>query len=225
MDESTQSEKENNLSNFNSKKIDRQVAILILVVVLIFGLFIGFYYYNQKVKYGPYAFDYNGYEIIYLDQGNGPLYKLKVFVRDSAEPSYINLRRDPRDIDDIQISVNKEDVLAKSRLYITMHPTNLTSTSILAGAEISKITGNQYLFAIPTTGAVILPVQGKVADVRTCNDVTKEVGIILLQLGDENKVYSDENGCVIVQGITEDNLIDGANLLDLYLLGVLKDES
>jgi hypothetical protein len=217
MDEVKKEEK-----TFDSKKADRQVATLILLFVLLFGLFIGIYYYNQKVKYGPYAFDYNGYEVIYLDQGNGPIYKLKVFLRGSVEASYINLRRDPRDIDDISIKVNKEDVLAKFRLYITMHPTNLTSTSVLAGAEISKITGNQYLYGIPTTGAVILPVEGKVVDIRTCNDVTNEVGIILLQLGSENKVYSDENGCVIVQGITEENLIDGANLLDLYLLGVIK---
>lgn len=223
MDEAKKEETQNEQkSSLDSKKVDRQVATLIILLLLMFALFIGIYYYNNKVKNGPYAFDYNGYEVIFLNQGNGPVYKLKVFVRDSVEPSYITLRRDPRDIDDIPIQINKEDVLAKSRLYITMHPTNLTSTSILAGAEISKITGNQYLFGIPTTGAVILPVEGKVADVRTCTDVTNQVGIILLQLGSENKVYSDEGGCVIVQGITEENLIDGANLLDLYLLGVVK---
>ena len=44
--------------------------------------------YNNKVKNGPYAFDYNGYEVIYLNQGNGPLYKLKVFVKREAETDW-----------------------------------------------------------------------------------------------------------------------------------------
>lgn len=203
------------------KKVDRQVGLLISVILILFVIFIGVYYYNNKIKYGPSSFEYNGFEVIYVDLGNGPIYKLKVFFKDVTQPSFINLRSDPRVVDDISLDLNRTELLTKRRLYITMHPTNLTSTSVLAGAEISKIVGNRYLFGILTSGAVTSSVPGKNALIKTCNDVNQSDGIILLSLSNQTRIYND-NGCVILEGVTEENLIEAANLLDLYLLGVIK---
>jgi len=205
-----------------SKKLDRQVGILFLILLIMAILFFGTVYYQQKMKYGPYTFDYNGYDVVFLDEGNGPLYKVKIFLKGVNTPSYINLRTDPRVFDRIDIDIDKLDLLKKKELFITMHPTEPSVLTVIAAVEISKITGNQYLFNIPTYGSVIQDVEGKNETViRTCRDVSDDVGIIYLKDGDETKVYS-EDGCVIVQGQTEDELIEAANKLGLYLLGIAK---
>jgi len=57
--------------------------------------------------------------------------------------------------------------------------------------------------------------------VKDCNDVNKTDGVIILNKAKENKVVNKE-GCIIVNGITEEDIIKGADRLVFDLLNVIK---
>ena len=106
--------------------------------------------------------------------------------------------------------------LATTRFSLTP---NLTSTSVVALAEISKITGNKFLYNIPTRGAFSY-FNGDNPYV-TCEGATKNKAVILLKLSDKTEVYS-EGECIIVQGTDEDEIIKAATRLILKVLSIVK---
>ena len=194
-------------------------VVVILLLIFIMGSF-GLYIY-QKNRYKDVYFDYNGFTVHNkVDESGNSLYQIKIYVKDDKQPYLISTRYSPLDLEDISVSYSRNDVL-KKEIFITMD-SKASAISVLAATEISKITGNYFIYGVPTHGALTEPVEGKKVEVKTCNDVTEDQAIILLKQGENSKIYS-ENGCVILEGKSEYDLIKVANKLILNLLGVMDE--
>jgi len=160
-------------------------------------------------------FIFEGEFEVVMDKGD---YLLKGFVGES--PLNLRLVADPREVKDIP---SEDDIKTKlfptSLIFITLKP-NLTSKSVIAATEISKITGHSALFRTQTFGALTEESNNKGAPIITCVDATKEKKVIHLKLSDETRI-SSENNCIILEGQTEEDLIKASDKLVLQLLEIL----
>ena len=77
------------------------------------------------------------------------------------------------------------------------------------------------MFNLPTFPGLIRPVEGNDLPVITCEDVSDSRSVILFDIGDENRIYSQE-GCVIMEAVNEDELIRVADRLTLTTLGIME---
>lgn len=204
-------------------KIEKKINIVVisLIIILIIGvLFLVIY---QKNKYSDIYFRYNGFDIHKMDTKNGVFYYIKLFLEGSNQPLIISTKNDPRTLENISIKDNFKEIkeaIMKNNLYVSFDK-DTTGVSIIAGIEISKITGNRVLYNIPTYGAMIEEINEKNITVKNCEDVNDKTGVIWLKLGNETKIYNN-NGCIIIEGTSEYELIRGADRFILTLLGIMK---
>lgn len=205
--------------------MDNNKKILWIFVILIvsFALGVAGMLIYQKNRYKDTYFEYNGYTIHKVtDKSGNNVYQTQIFVGKDARPYYITTRFSPNELEYINVNnYNLNSNLFKKEIYITMGPSS-TAVSVLAATEISKITGNFFIFNVPTHGALTSSVEGKNVTVKTCNDVSTDQSIIYLKQTNESKIYS-KKGCIILEGKDEYDLIKVANKLILTLLGVIKE--
>lgn len=191
-------------------------VVIILVIFIVFG---GAMVIFQKQRYSKYYFDFNGYAVHRIPKQTGDIYSIEIFINNNPQPYLVNTRYDPRELAEIDVEEGiKESILSKKELFITMD-SEASAISVLAATEISKVTGNVYMYNIPTYGALDAPVEGKNVTVMTCNDAVGSIGVIYLKEGEESKVYSEDE-CVIIEGTNEQDLVKVANRLMLETLGV-----
>ena len=137
----------------------------------------------------------------------------------------IALRNSPKSLEDIQVQQGiKNKILNKKYIYITLDP-EFKGEAVLASIEIAKVLGqaNYGIFKIPTQGALLYSLNktnSTNTPVITCNNANKEIGVIWLNLGKENKIYSSRE-CVIVEAVDYKNLIKVADRLVYDLLDVM----
>ncbi len=147
----------------------------------------------------------------------------------------IPLRNDPRSIENIIVEDFDEvdwlkksseaanyDILAKE-VYITFDPIKYSGGDLgIAGGEIAKIIGSSStgMYKIPTGGAFTKSLNEYSKIIKTCDDANSETGIILLTLGNENKVNVEED-CIIIEGNSYEGLIKSADRFLLTLLGII----
>lgn len=190
-------------------KINKIIAILIVLLVVVAIIY--FYQNNKNQTYEK----YNGFKVYRTKDA----YDIEIFLAKDSNPHYITARYNPKDLEYINVEKNLKEKILRNYIYISLTP-ELTSTSVVAAAEISKITGNQFLFNIPTKSA--LTYTKEEIPVRRCIHATNKTAVILLQLSDKTRVYS-RNECVIVEGINEEEIIKASTALTLNLLGVMDD--
>lgn len=194
----------------------------LIIMILALGLFI---FFNQKIKPGTYKYvhgmDTFDVQQIGTTKDGGITYKIKIFVNDA--PSYIYTRHEPKEMEGLKINPDvKQDILTKKEAYLIINPNaELTGRTTIAALEIDKFLDNTYLYQIPTKSA-FTEVYESSPDylIKTCEDVDEKTAIIWLKLGEEN-VIKDEEGCVIVEAQTEDELIRLADGLIFYLMGMI----
>ncbi len=201
-------------------KVEKKINIIVitLIIILIIGTISLVLY--QKNKYNDVYFNYNGFSIHKMNTPNGIFYYINMFLEGSSQPLIISTKHDPRTLENISIEGNFKDPIIKNNLYISFDK-DTTGKSVIAGMEISKITGNSILYNIPTYGAMIENIEGKNITVKSCSDVNKETGVIWLKLGDKTRIYNN-NDCIIVEGTNENELIRSADRYILTLLGIMK---
>ena len=195
------------------------IGMMIIAILLIIGLF---FFKTNEDNY-TYTNGVNSFAIMKVDNSD---YKIKIYVSRpglDSEPFFIHTRYDPKKLEEIPVEGNFEGLLKKPHIFITLDPNlGLTSMTTIAGLEIKKFLDNKYLFAIPVNGA-FTEIYGEKEDypIRTCKDVNEKQGIILLSLGKETKVFMENNGCVVIQGKTEEEIVKAADRLAFYLLGIM----
>lgn len=209
----------------NENKNDDQNSdpgkVIIAVVLIFLGVLGGILYFGYR-KSAAMSFEYNGFEITKVKNA----YRIELYIQRgeqaSEEPIYVRLRNDPRELVNITIDDGVRDsLLKKKQIYITLDPEeNLTGKSVVAGLEIDVILDNGALYSIPTNSAFTRKNEKDVI-VKTCEDVTEEEGVIWLHKSDNAQILLDENGCVILEGVTEDDIIRAADRLMYTVLGVL----
>lgn len=212
-------------------KQKKRIGLLLIILGIILIISLIFMFFNYKK---PNEYEYNGFTFSKIRLESAPklvFHQLRMYNGDSVYD--IPFRNGPESIELIPanlsvawLKLSKGDtenynVLAKS-VYLTFSPKLSGGDLAIAGGEIAKVLGtsNYGVYKVPTGGAVTEAVEGKSSVVRTCDNATKETGVILLKIGDETKVYSEKD-CIIVQGINYVDLIKASDRFIYELLGIL----
>lgn len=190
--------------------MEKRRLISILLLVLVVASII--YFSNKPINKKDY-FQYNGFKVY---NTNPAVYDVEIYLKNDKNPHYISIRYDPRELDDIEIERHISEKVLKDKVFITLTP-ELTSVSVIAVAEMSKILGNQFLFNIPISSA--LTYEKENIPIRTCEDSTQKTAVILLKLSDKTQVSSKEE-CIIVEGQTEEDIIKASTKLMLNTLKI-----
>src|SRR3989344_2594678 len=214
------------------------IKIIVMSVVIFFVVFGSLRIYRIfKAEGSTYTYDgATGQFSFDIIENNGlkqHVVRVYVFEDDRKEhEKVIPLRYGPKEMDDITVEkdidnlvlldLSKEDTL-KNLIYITQDPKLVEESqrdSIVASLEIMKVVGDYSfgVYKIPiqmaytSKGSTNLPI-------ITCKDTDNGKGVILLKYGGANRIYSEE-GCVILEATTSEDIIKVADRLVLDLLGV-----
>ena len=200
------------------KNQERKVKFIIIGIAALLVLSIIILLVRQQINVNERFFTYNGFQVEKTIEG----YRLRLFLNNAEDAVYLRIREDPREIENITVDSNvKDNILNKKQIYITIDPeANMTGVTTLAALELDKVIDNPFLFNIPLNSAFTKQITGREnITLIDCEDATSEIGVIKLQLGMSTRVYYS-NGCVIVEGKEEKDLVRATNKLDLVLLGV-----
>lgn len=137
------------------------------------------------------------------------------------QPYLLQLRHDPRTLENISIDQNiREIVLSKPTLATTVDK-NLTSRAVLGAIDIANILGRRLgLYGIQVMGATTEFANNQTY-VIDCTDVQENLNVAVLKLGEETKVYLEDD-CIILQGETEEDINRAADRFVYHILEVMK---
>ncbi|MFB6199230.1 MAG: hypothetical protein ABEI52_13365 [Halobacteriaceae archaeon] len=177
---------------------------------------------------GPETKSYNNFEFtkqgpIWVTEAskNGQPYKLPFHyhssaVEDVAAPSGIEqplLRASMRD--------------TNATVFVTVPPT-LSSKAVIAGVEISRLTGSRYkILNLTTHGALTAkpdnPSASAPRPVVTCEQASyNNTFVIRIRKGPNNVITRADNGCIILEGKTDEDIIRVADRFAYMLLGIME---
>ena len=217
------------------RKRIRKSRILILLIVIFVVTFFGAILYKKSVQNSN-VYSYDGiddtYQFLIEKDGDSFLHIIKVYANNKAY--LIPFRYGPKELEDIPLDTNaKKDFLyndkgLKKDLYITQDPSLPDKTdqeSILAIVEINRITGQAVwgIYNIPTHSSFTeeTPRANEInLSIKDCKDVNNDIGVVKFTLGDSNRIYIDDNGCVILQAKEGDDIFKVADKMAMHLLGV-----
>jgi len=184
------------------------IAIIIVLLIITSSAFTIYYVRNQD------NYTYKDFKVEKTPIG----WSVLAFVNE--QPYLLNLRHDPRSIEDIEIDKNiRKQLLSKPTLYLTVHP-NATGNSVIAAVEIANIISRRLgIFNIETIGALTEYVPNNPTPIITCNHITPNKNVLWLRLGPKTKVFL-ENECIIVQGTTEEEITRAADRLIYEVLTI-----
>ncbi|MBI2670940.1 hypothetical protein HYX18_03120 [Candidatus Woesearchaeota archaeon] len=211
------------------KKIVLWTAVIVLLVFLAVVL-ININKGNSSTYYYQGRTDKFSFQV--TKNGNITQHVIKVYTVEKGveNQKLIPFDYGPKELEPISLEDNVNQkiigiITSKNFIYITQDPRlpNLTQIdSVLAVQEIAKVTGTApySVFQIPTRAAYTYDDNSsKLAEIINCKYANSKISVILLKLGDENMIYS-ENECVIVEAKNGKDLRKAATKLVYHLLGV-----
>lgn len=163
----------------------------------------------------PNEYNYNSFKIQKTPTG------WMTWAYKGEQPYQLQLRHDPRTLENITIDEKiGELVLSKPSLATTVDP-NLTSRAVLGAIDIANILGRRLgLYGIQVIGATT-EYANDGTYVINCSDVQENLNVAVLKLGEETKVYLEDE-CIIVQGETEEDINRAADRLVYHILEVME---
>ena len=192
------------------------LIIFVILVLVLIGVIYGVYRYQQS-RYGDLRFDYHGFDVGNTQQG----YRFQIYINQQTEPKYFTLRTDPRETDDISVDRDVLSLKEKKEVFAVIDPDeNMTGLTTMAILELDKILDSPYLFNIPVNAALLKEKEGSGLAVVDCSFVNETVGVVWYRFGEVTRV-AEEDGCVVVEGVTEEDLLRASDRLVLALLGVV----
>lgn len=211
----------------------------IIVIIALISIFVGtIIYYGNVIKEG-YHYTYKGadgsdytIDIIRLEGVKGLFHKVTfVLARDDGKIyKYSTIfRNGPKDLEDIPLEFSR-DILydgndTKKKIFITQDPDlpgNSSTTSTVSALDISKITNglsNVYIYGIPTDMAYTEDTE-KGFEKINCANATDSIGVILIKIGDENKIYKENDNCVVLEAKTYDDITKLSDKFIMHLIGI-----
>ncbi|MEM2956043.1 MAG: hypothetical protein QW041_00485 [Candidatus Pacearchaeota archaeon] len=183
-----------------TKKLEKQIIILFVVLGIVFLSFLAIY---DIFKPKPY-FTFSGFTVYKATiKGSNTVFYL-IPISGGGGEGQVMLRNDPRKLN-VSIEVN-ELFSGIKKVWITVN-SELSSDAILAANDLGMFTSRIGLntdFALTNSTTDYPEI--------TCENATKEIRVFLLDIGNETKVYEQEN-CIIVQGRNYEELIKAADAL------------
>jgi len=192
-----------------------------IIILVAFGAYA--YFGNSSLLNKSMAYKYsNGDSTFEVRRISENECQIKVFFQGDPKPYIITTRYDPARLEDVNISRRGLNAVKDDKhVYFAIDPyANMTGSTVIATMELGKFISNRFFFNIPSSGAVTKPYNNKT--VVSCKDANQFMSVIELRLGDRNRVYSESQGCIVIEGTNEDELIRGADRLVLYWIGVMK---
>lgn len=217
--------------NEQNKKINILLGVLFLVLLI--AVFIIILDPTKK----PNEYVYNGFLVSRFRLQSAPditFHNIDLYV--AGNKYSLPIRNSPKELESIPVTgldklswlkpikeSDNYDVTANT-IFLTFDPDMSGGDLIIAGGEIVRVlgSGSGGIYKKLVQGAFTRSVNGTTSTkTKTCEDATKYVGIIRLELGGENKVYT-EGDCVILEGKSYPDLIRVSDRFLLALLGVIK---
>jgi len=198
-------------------KTEKQVTLLLLFFLILASATV--FFIVNKDKDNPNEYTYNNFRVF-----KSPIVGYTIVAYIEEQPYHLQLRNDPKNVTDIPIDPQIRDLLLlKEAIFFTLDP-DFNSVPVLGAMEMSNIFGRRLgIYDKRVFGAVTKaanPPTGNI--VVDCNNVTTRSNIVKLQLGDTTEVYLEENGCIIVQGTNEWEIIRASDRLIYDALEVIK---
>jgi len=199
---------------------EQKMALVLGIFIAIFLIFAIVIYVTRNT--GTYEYD-NGYDTFIIQEIKDEeieYSKIMIYLNGESNFKYLNLIYGPRQLEDIPVDFKRDDLLTKELIYITFDPgTNLSSKGSVAAIELAKVISNKFLYDIPTEGATTSESNGY--PIITCSDVNETTGVIYMKMSNQTEIYSKE-GCIIMTGANEDDLIRSADKLGLILMEIMR---
>ena len=216
-------DKERTESPEEKKKKNIQFIIFAAVLVLVFLALVIIPAQIRKAELEKNK--YNNFE--FVKQKDGFWYTM---LQKGAQPYWVPFYYHPRDLENIPIEPGLRSKFFeiadnKGSIFITLDPDAGNNTIVIAGVEISKITGTRYnLLNVPTSSAFIKPSKDATAEtgtpIVTCMHSNNQTMVIWLTLSDKNIAYSYDY-CVILEAKNYNDLVRVADRLMYHLLGIM----
>ncbi len=223
--------------------MEKKYIIGIIVIVALIATFAATFVYYTKVIEAGYHYTYKGadgsdysFDVVRLNGING-LFNKAYFTlkRDDGKiyQYYTMFRSSPMDLESIPLEKSR-DILynqneKKKQIYITQDP-NLPKESgqisALAVLDITKITGSLgavTIYGVPTEmvfTSLTSDLNGTNTKEITCDDATNETGVILIKMGDTDKIYKENNNCVVLESKSYADIIKVSDKFIMHLIGI-----
>ncbi len=211
-----------------TKKIN--IILLVLFILLIVAT-VTFFVFPSKAKN---QYVYNGFVVSKFRLESAPNLVFHYIDLNVGNNKYeIPIRNDPRTLENIVVEINDVGWLKKSleadnynilakQVYMTFNPDLSNGDLLIAGGEIVRVlgSGDGGIYHLPVTGTFTKQIEGSETIVKTCNDASLENAVIMLDIGEENKIYNNKN-CIVLEGKDYTNLIRVADRFLLKLVGVM----
>ncbi|MEK6955558.1 MAG: hypothetical protein AABW52_02780 [Nanoarchaeota archaeon] len=204
----------------------KKIGYYLLVLLLLFFIFLTITVISGKLLDKGYTYEgkKGDYRIDVSKIGNVTLYSAHV-KKDNVEYIY-HFRNKPEDLKNVYLEDNLLEKINRPQgvrnVYVTRDIEINVQTNndvILAGAPFEAILGSAdySMYQIPLKNAYTTRIDERIPKI-TCKNVSPVDAVIYMRLGNETKVYS-ENECIIVQGTDADTLIKAGEKLGYYLIG------
>ncbi|NQU98333.1 hypothetical protein HQ533_02610 [Candidatus Woesearchaeota archaeon] len=172
------------------------MAVIVIVVLFAGVLYVGKFFSEKNETEN----NYNGFEFYYEETSKLWFTQIQL----GRTPYTIPFYHHPKDLEDIVVEENVEDIILKkipANIIIAV-PGDSSAQIALAGIEISKITGERFqVFNIPTTSAVNEEVEG--LPLATCANANERTVIISFERSNKNLITS-KGRCIILEFKEED---------------------
>ena len=187
-----------------------RTIIIIAAIILALSALSPLIFFNDN----PNEYNYNSFKLQKSPTG------WVTWAYKGEQPYQLQLRHDPKTLENISIDKNiKELVLSKPALATTIDP-NMTSRAVLGAIDIANILGRRLgLYGIQVIGATT-EFANNGTYVIDCRDVQENMNVAVLQLGNETKVYLEDD-CIILQGETEEDINRAADRFVYNILEVM----
>ena len=184
------------------------IAVIIVIIIIVTASFVIYKIRNRD------NYNYKDFKVQKTSFG----WSVLAFVND--QPYLLNLRYDPKSVENITIDKNvRTQLLSKPTAYLTVNP-DMKGTSVIAAVEIANIISRKLgIFNIETIGALTEYVNNA-TPIITCNNITQKVNVIWLRTGLETKVFLEKE-CIIIQGTTEEEIARAADRLIYEVLTIV----
>ena len=215
-------EETNNIPINKENKSIKWVLFIIIFLVVLLVIFIGVVYFKGIGK-GYFIYEGLGgkYRIDIVKFGNMTDYYIHITANDKFYT--YPFRVSPKDLENTYLEPDVKDfIINKKGVYIT-HDENVINFSKMWIGEIEyvRILGTRQdlggLYNLGVSAGYTIPI-GEYPVIH-CSNVTSEIGVIYYKLGENAKVYSDD-GCVIIEGKTNEDFLYASEKFGYHLLEV-----
>lgn len=205
------------------------VMSILAIVLILFAVFIVAIRYTSNdddtlADDGTFTFEdmteYHGYKFY---KGNDGSWYTHIQVKDRDSSHMVELKYPPWEVEDIAVEDSVKETLAKAkRVYLTTDP-DMTGKTVVGMMNLGRVLGTKYdIYNKETKGALTREPDASdpTVPVKTCDDVNATDAVVLFQTGDTTEVY-ELSGCVIVQGVTEEDIRKAADRTTYSLLNII----